>query len=73
MSRDSALEDRVIELEIRLAHHERMAEEISDVMAQHARTIDLLTAQIRHLRERIGEVEAGSGTSPQDEKPPPHY
>lgn len=69
-----ALEDRVMELEMRLAHHERMAEEFSDVIAQQARVLDLLTRQIHHLRERLGDMEAGGGgVSPQDEKPPPHY
>ncbi len=72
MTRDS-LDQRLIDLEIRLAHHERMAEEVSDILSAQAAAIDRLTAQIRHLRERLGEAEAGWGRSPQDEKPPPHY
>lgn len=72
MSSDD-LEQRVIELEMRLAHHERMAEDLSDVIAEQGRTIDRMTLQIRRLIERLLEVEAGGQRSPQDDRPPPHY
>ncbi len=67
------LDRRLVALESRLAHHERMAEEMSEVIAEQARAIDLLTAQLRDLRERLGEAEAGWSRSPQDDRPPPHY
>lgn len=66
-------ESRLIELESRVAHHERMAEELSAVIADQGRTIDLLSAQVRRLRDRVSEVESGWEQSPQDAKPPPHY
>ena len=72
-SGDEAVEDRLIALEIRLAHFERMAEDMSDVMAEQADTIDTLTAQLRRLRERMEEMRLDGGTSPQDDRPPPHY
>jgi SlyX protein len=64
---------RLVALEIRLSHHERMAEDLSEVVARQAGTIDTLTADMRRLRERLGELEAGWSPSPQDDKPPPHY
>ena len=67
------MQQRLIALEIRLAHHERMAEEVSDVLAEQQRAIDLLTAQLRRLTGRLQEMAAGWSPSPQDEKPPPHY
>ncbi|TAN75053.1 MAG: SlyX family protein [Magnetospirillum sp.] len=70
---DDALEDRLIALEIRLAHHEHMADEMSDVLADQSRTIDMLTAQLRRLRERLEELRVEGEGSPQDDKPPPHY
>jgi SlyX protein len=70
---DKAVERRLIDLETRLAHHERMAEELSAVVFEQGRAIDLLTAQVRRLKERIGMLEAGSERSPQDDRPPPHY
>jgi SlyX protein len=67
------MQQRLIALETRLAHYERMAEEMSDVMADQQRTIDLLTAQLRRLTERMRDMAAGWSPSPQDDKPPPHY
>lgn len=70
---DTALEQRLTDLEIRLAHHERMAEEMSEVIFEQGRIIDRLTLQLRGMRDRLSEVEAGGGRSPQDDRPPPHY
>lgn len=70
---DDTVENRITELESRLAHHERMAEEMSAVLFEQGRIIDRLTAQVRRLRDRVMELESGSPRSPQDEKPPPHY
>lgn len=64
---------RLVALESRLSHHEIMAEELSEVVARQARSIDLLMAEVRRLRDRLGETEAGLPGSPQDDKPPPHY
>lgn len=70
---DATLELRLIELESRLAHHERMAEELSSVIAEQGQTIDLLNERVRRLMGRLREVEAGWDRSPQDDRPPPHY
>ena len=67
------MQQRLIALETRLTHHERMAEEMSDVLAEQQRTIDRLTAQVRRLGERLRDMSADWSPSPQDEKPPPHY
>ena len=67
-------EDRIVELERRLALHERMAEELSAVVAEQARTIDALTARLRGMTGRLQAVEEATWErSPQDDKPPPHY
>lgn len=70
---DAAAEARITELERRLAHHERMADDLSAVLAEQGRTIDLLKAQVARLRERLANLEEGWEPSPQDAKPPPHY
>ena len=64
---------RLITLESRVAHHERMAEEISEVVARQALTIDALVGQVRMLKERLAEMSAGWPRASQDELPPPHY
>lgn len=67
------VESRLIELEFRLAHHERLAEDLSAVMAEQGQVIDRLSLQMRQLAERLGELEAGWSRTSQDDKPPPHY
>lgn len=67
------MQERLIALETRLTHHEHMADEMSDVIAEQQRTIDLLTAQLRRLTERMRDMAAGWSPSPQDDRPPPHY
>jgi len=67
------IEQRLIDLETRLSHHERMAEEMSEVVARQARTIDILTAQVTSMRERFRDMTDEWSRSPQDDKPPPHY
>jgi SlyX protein len=74
MSMTEPLEPRVVELERRLALQERMAEELSSVVAEQARTIDGLVLRVRKLLERLQTVEAVAwDRSPQDDQPPPHY
>lgn len=70
---EPSVEVRLIELETRLAHHERMAEEASQVMAEQGQQIEILTRQVRMLAERLMDLETGWGRTPQDDKPPPHY
>lgn len=66
------LEQRVIELEQRLAFFERTVEDLSDVVVEQARTIELLDRQLTELIERLRDA-AEWRPPPQDEKPPPHY
>jgi SlyX protein len=64
---------RLTEMESRLAHHERMTEDVSAVLTEQGRAIDALTLQLRRLTERIAELEAGAASAPPDDQPPPHY
>ena len=66
-------QSRLTELESRLAHHERTAEDMSAVLTEQGRAIDTLTLQLRRLTERIAEFEAGGSGAPPDDRPPPHY
>lgn len=70
---DIDLNERLIQLESRIAHYERMAEDLSDVIARQDRIIDLVSAKVQRLIERLRSVEAGREHSPQDDRPPPHY
>ncbi len=62
------------EIEERLAHLERLTDELNEVVAAQAREIDRLSARVTMLMEREAarEAEGGGGVVLGDEKPP-HY
>ncbi len=62
------------EIEERLAHLERLTEELNDVVSKQAGAIDRLSARVQMLMEReaMREADGGGGVILGDEKPP-HY
>ena len=61
-------------IEERLAHLERLADELSEVVASQAQEIDVLTRRVHILmqREAAREAEGGGGVVIAGERPP-HY
>lgn len=61
-------------LEEKLAHLEKQAEDLSEVVARQGREIDRLTRIVAMLgeRERAREAEGSGGVVLADERPP-HY
>ena len=73
MSQIETLEARITELEIRLSHHEKASEDLSDVIAEQQRLIDRLVIEYRRPLERM-ETNARWGamlTAPLPEPPGP--
>lgn len=66
--------DRITELEIQLAHATRMSEELSDVVADHAKRLELAEKRIQMLMQRAAqaESEAMAGVAVGNQ-PPPHW
>lgn len=60
----SDTEKRLTELETALAHAERAAEELSEVVRDQAAQIDLMTRQIAALARRLRDLEEAASTSP---------
>lgn len=61
-------------LESRLAHLERLAEDLSEVVARQAREIDLLTRRVEMLLRREAErIEAETGGQVTPGERPPHW
>ena len=62
------------ELEERIAHLERLTEELSDIVADQAREIAMLKTRASYLLEREAEREAeNSGGIVIGDEQPPHY
>lgn len=72
---DSSESERIIDLEIRLAHQEHSIEELSDALAVQQQQMDRQQYNMDKLLEYVKELVSGSGSvvSQQDEPPPPHY
>ena len=64
------MEDRIVELEIRFTEQQHLLQELSEVVYAQQRAIDLLTAEVRQLRQKI--PEPGIVDAAEREKPP-HY
>ena len=72
MSTDS-LTQRRIDIEHRLAHSERMTEDLSAIVAKQAAEISMLNQKMALLTQRLKESAAQWDPSPRDSEPPPHY
>ena len=61
-------------IEERLAHLERLADELNEIVARQGQEIDLLTRRVEMLMQREAgrEQEGGGGVVLGDERPP-HY
>jgi SlyX protein len=70
---DSALEQRLVELETRLAFQEHALTELSEALAE-ARAEGSRTAELlRHMLSDLRKVRTELYADPSDEPPPPHY
>lgn len=61
-------ERRLVALELKFMHQERLLEELSGVLAEQQKEIARLTAELGALRERLRAAE-----EPVPNEPPPHY
>ena len=68
-----SLTQRLLDIEHRLAHSERMSEDLSAIVAKQAAEIDVLNQKIAVLTQRLKESAAQWDPSPRDSEPPPHY
>jgi Uncharacterized protein conserved in bacteria len=71
--REQALEERLVELEMRVSFQEQALAELSEALAdarmEGSRNADLL----RVLLEDLGKVRSALYSDSGDEPPPPHY
>lgn len=70
---DEELIARLAGIETRLAHFERLSEDLSDVVARQGREIDRLKQQVSALSSRVLDLQQDWRPGASDDKPPPHY
>jgi len=69
----SDLEQRLMDLEIRITHQEATLETLNNVIVRQQQLIDRLSDELSSTRKRINELDTPSDGSSQPEPPPPHY
>ena len=72
MTETEALTARIDTLETRLAHQDRMLEDLSTTITTQWKEIENLTRQIARLGDQMQDLRDGAG-SEGSEPPPPHY
>lgn len=67
-------DNRITELETRVAYQEHTIQELNDVVYRQQLQIDKIEIMCKHLMDRIQSLaEAGSGGEQQTNERPPHY
>jgi SlyX protein len=69
----SDTDERLMELEVRLAFIDDTVNSLSSADAEIARRLDLLERALREMRSDLSTMRAGLGGDPTSEPPPPHY
>lgn len=67
-----SLEERVMELESRVAFQDDTLLALNDVLVEQRRVVDRLQLQMAELLKRYEDMVGQFGVS-EDEAPPPHY
>ncbi len=67
------MEDRIDNLETRLAFQEHTVEELNQAVTAQQRQLDDLGALLKALHKRLGELVPARVAPVPEERPPPHY
>jgi len=67
------LNERIIELESRIAYQERTIEELNLVVTGQQQQIDTLLQDIRRIRAYLKNADGSDVARADEEAPPPHY
>ncbi len=67
------MEDRLIDLETRLAFQDHVVQELNDVVVRQQRELDELRRDIEMLRNQLKTLAPALVENRNDETPPPHY
>ena len=70
---EDKMEDRITELESRVAFQEQLIDQLNDVVANQDRILLELTAVVKVMGEKINQSQIGAAETVTEEAPPPHY
>jgi len=64
---------RIVTLEVRVAHQDRVIEDLNTLVTEQWKQIDALAKQVERMTDRLQRVEENAPSSDAPEPPPPHY
>ncbi len=67
------MEERITDIEIQLMHHERMIEELNEVVTRQQAKIEELQGDVRLIMQQLRTISPSAVKDAEDEEPPPHY
>ncbi|MEX4603775.1 SlyX family protein [Haemophilus influenzae] len=67
------LENRIEELEMKIAFQEQLLDELNHALVQQQFDIDKMQVQLRHMANKLKDFQPSNIASQSEETPPPHY
>ena len=73
MQNQQILEDRIAELEMKIAFQEQLLDERNQALVQQQFDMDKIQLQLRYLAGKLKDMHPSNIASQTEETPPPHY
>ena len=73
MQNQQILEDRIAELEMKIAFQEQLLDELNQALVQQQFDMDKIQLQLRYLAGKLKDMKPSNIASQAEETPPPHY
>ena len=67
------LENRIEELEMKIAFQEQLLDELNHALVQQQFEIDKMQVQLRYMAHKLKDFQPSNIASQSEETPPPHY
>ena len=67
------MEDRLINLETKVAYQEDLIQELRDSLDEHWQILDRLSREVKAMQTKLAAVDPPQVMDAKDESPPPHY
>jgi len=67
------MQNRMIELETRIAYQDHTIGELNEVVTNQQQQIDQLEKAVEQLRRHLKQSSSSGLARPEEESPPPHY
>ncbi|MCC2617025.1 SlyX family protein [Aestuariibacter halophilus] len=68
-----SLEEEIHQLQMKVAFQEDTIEQLNEALSSQQKQLDALTFQMRHVVDKLKQVQPSNIARPDEETPPPHY